>query len=116
MYFANERSKIYIMHPKGVYIMPQLCGGTAIVFHPRSQNIMYRLKPTLCTDYVGIMYLATARHRDKDFLADIFVTSTARSAQPEAIHAKLRFDHIQRFTLITYIAHAMITYNAFCVD
>ena len=61
------------MHPKGVYIMPQLCGGTAIVSHPRSQNIMYRLKPTLCTDYVGIMYLATARHRDKDFIADIFV-------------------------------------------
>lgn len=73
MYFANFcEQNIHHAPQRGVH-HATACGGTAIVSHPRSQNIMYRLKLTLRTDYVGIMFLATARYRDKDFIADIFV-------------------------------------------
>ena len=34
--FCERESKIYIMHPTGVYIMPPLCGGTTkIKIHVR---------------------------------------------------------------------------------
>ena len=42
--FCELVSKIHIMHPVGVYIMPPLCGGTTVIIYPRSQNMMYHLR------------------------------------------------------------------------